>query len=275
MTQRERAHALRTGFRLLAKGRLDNSSWRRFANALGGFVRREQVADREDFLHSFIEWLLTRREVLDDCLEASDDELPRRCGQLVRRHAHEAETKTEAGKLRKALDDVLRTEPRLVEHGRLIVARVDTLPPMPSGPFHACGTRLDHSKLADAAVCVAHESGGVAGRSALARELTRHWELDRLPDDFYSHRHERSAEDRMALNEAIAHAAHVLEPRERRLVGDAVLGLPLRTAKERVGLSMSAAHDARRCAGRKLAEIAAEHGLSKDDRLHLVEALAA
>lgn len=275
MTQEKLAGTFRAGLRILAGGPFDLAGWRQFERALGRLVRRGQVPDREDFVQSFIEWLLSRRDVLDDCENIPDDELVGRCAHLVRRHAHEAQTRTETGKLRKALDDVLRADTRLAEHGRLIVSTVTIPPSMPSGPFQACGSRLDHAKLADAAVCLAHENGGINGRSALSRALAKVWALEKLPDDLYSNHHEHSAEDRVAFREAIAHARGALDPRERRLLVDAVHGMPLRTAKASVGLSTTAAHDVRRGAGRKIAAIVAEHGLSVDDRLHLVEALAA
>ena len=274
MTDRQLESALRCGLEGLATGGLEPARWRLFEAGLGQFARRQLAADREDLRQSFIELLLVRRPLLDELVGAEHGALVPRLRRLFRRHAYEAEVKTEAGRLRKALDDVLRRgDPRFTRQGRFIVARGTHAPELPPSPFLPCGTRFDHARLADGVAALVHELGSVRGRTALARALVGYWGLEGSAQAMAANDDGRALDDRIALARAVAGAKEVLEPRERTLVADAVLGRPLRTARERVGLSIAAAHVVRRSAGRKLSEVAARHGLSPEDRLPLLEAL--
>lgn len=278
MTQQHIETALRGGLTLLAEGGRDQARWTAFERTLRRFIRRNDEADRKDLVQSFAQLLLERRALLTQLLEAPEGALAGRVRQLLRRHVYETQARTETGKLRKAIDDVLRRgDPRLVEHNGQLFTRARAAPAMPSSPFHPCGTRLDHDKLADGAVALLHERGVELGRTRLARALSEAWALESPGAAFHEERcanDEPDAEHRLALVEAVHQVRRTLEPREVTLVVDAARGLPLRTARERVGLSVAAAHGVRRAAGRKLAQVADDFGLSHDDRLFLVEALA-
>lgn len=279
MTQQHIEEALRDGLTLLAHGGRGDGRWTSFDRALRRFIRRSEEADRSDLVQSVAQLLLERRDLLGQLLAAPAGTLAARMQQLVRRHVYEIQARTETGRLRKAIDDVLRRgDPRLVERNGCLFTPVRTAPPMPASPFHPCGTRFDHDKLANAAVALLHERGVERSRTGLARALAEYWRLEGPGWTFHEERcandDQPDAEHQLAFNEALLEARDVLEPRELVLVADAARGLPLRTARDRVGLSVAAAHGVRRAAGKKLAQVAHEFGLSQDERLSLVEALA-
>lgn len=267
-------HTLRKGLEVLVGKRRDPHALKGLERELERFVHARTPTDTEDARQSILIALLENdRAEARALLRTSDGKLGAHVGQFIRRHRHSATSATTVrGKVNKALDDVLRSDPRFIETtGRIQVApgvRAD----FPSHPFTSGGTTFDHKRLADGAIHLLCTQGEARGRRALAHALVKAWDLEALPDTL--HERPRSPEDMVAEKQAFDIAPAWLEARELHMLRDTALGIPLREARERAQVSTTTAHGIHRRAQEKFASLAHEAGLGFDSSLRLMGMIA-
>jgi hypothetical protein len=266
-------NVLRFALDALASGSLARRDWDALDCTLRRLTRRATSEDGEDLRQAFLVSLLDHPARLDALRALPPGSLWPAFRRAFRRFAFESVRAGPAGRLLKALDEVIRRRPQLFR----IVGRAVRLVPgavapgWPTTLFRGETDRLDHDALARALATLLAAEPGPRPRPELARRLVEAYRLGDLASAPVEPA--EGLVDRLALERSAAEVAAALDLREQLVLEDVLDGLPLRETAPRVGLGLTAVHATRRRLGRRLDESLARHGFDAAARVALLDTL--